>query len=409
LEAMFGVVLAGRSERLYVGHSHRFEFKLIAAAFRDCTPAAAIKTVKPEPDKPRRISANKPLVLTKKLTPTPELRRFARTLVSCLLSYYAAKLATLPELFWAVITTLIVVTQPSLNQALNTGRDQIIGAVIGGVVGVVGLFAILHGAKPLIVFAIALLPLAALAAWRPTLRLACVTLVVVVLVPASGMGSPFARPIDRVLEILIGAGAALLVAFLMPNRAINAAHNRASDIVLALGELITLTLRKPEDADEAERLHRRSAAAEQALDDAITEAGREHIIVPVKRTRGDVVDKVAPMLTRLHRDALFLGQAFTSDPQFAGRLSAANRDALNVTADAFSEAAETLAATLDADRSDQDEKVRLARGSFEKLRTASKNACESMEKYTVLAFVLNLLVQDFGDLIATVEVLDKRA
>ena len=347
-------------------------------------------------------------MLTKKFTPTPELRRFARTLVSCLLSYYAAKLGTLPELYWAVITTLIVVTQPSLNQALNTGRDQIIGAVTGGVVGVVGLFAILHGAHPLIVFAIALLPLAALAAWRPTLRLACVTLVVVVLVPASGVGSPFARPIDRVLEILIGAGAALLVAFLMPNRAINAAHNRASEIVLALGELIALTLRKPEDANEAERLHRRSAAAEQALDDAITEAGREHIIEPVKRTRGDVVDKVAPMLTRLHRDALFLGQAFTGDPQFAGRLSTANRDALNVTADAFTEAANTLAATLDADQSDQDDKVRLARGSFEKLRTVSKNACESMEKYTVLAFVLNLLVQDFGDLIATVEVLDKR-
>jgi hypothetical protein len=347
-------------------------------------------------------------VLTKKLTPTPELRRFARTLVSCLLSYYAAKLATLPELYWAVITTLIVVTQPSLNQALNTGRDQIIGAVIGGVVGVAGLFAILHGTQPLIVFAIAVVPLAALAAWRPTLRLACVTLVIVVLVPASGLGSPFERPIDRVLEILIGAGAALLVAFLMPNRAINAAHNRASEIVLALGELITLTLRKPEDANEAERLHRRSAAAEQALDEAITEAGREHIIVPVKRTRGDVVDKVAPMLTRLHRDALFLGQAFTGDPQLAGRLGAANRDALSVTADAFTEAAIALAATLDADQSHQDEKVRLARGSFELLRSASNDACESMEKYTVLAFVLNLLVQDFGDLIATVEVLDKR-
>jgi uncharacterized membrane protein YccC len=347
-------------------------------------------------------------VLTKKLTSAPELRRFARALVSCLLSYYAAKLATLPELYWAVITTLIVVTQPSLNQALNTGRDQIIGAVIGGVVGVVGLFAILHGAQPLIVFAIALLPLAALAAWRPTLRLACVTLVVVVLVPASGLGSPFARPIDRVLEILIGAGAALLVAFLMPNRAINTAHERASEIVLALGELITLTLRKPDDANEAERLHRRSAAAEQALDDAITEAGREHIIVPVKRTRGNVIDKVAPMLTRLHRDALFLGKAFTGDPQLAGQMSAANRDALNVTADAFTESAKTLAATLDADQSHQDENIRLARGSFERLRTASNNACETMEKNAVLPFVLNLLVQDLGDLIATVEVLDKR-
>jgi hypothetical protein len=347
-------------------------------------------------------------VLTKKLTPTPELRRFARTLVSCVLSYGVAKLATLPELYWAVITTLIVVTQPSLNQALNTGRDQIIGAVTGGVVGVVGLFAIVRGAPPLIVFSIALLPLAALAAWRPTLRLACVTLVVVVLIPASGMGSPFERPIDRVLEILIGAGSALLVAFLMPNRAINTAHDRASEIVLALGELITLTLREPDDADGAEHLHQRSAAAEKALDEAITEAGREHIIVPVKRTRGDVVDKVAPMLTRLHRDALFLGKACTGDPEWARRLSAVNRDALNVTADAFAEAANTLAATLDADQKHQDEKVRLARASFEKLRTASNNACETIEKKTVLAFVLNLLVQDFGDLIATVEVLDAR-
>jgi hypothetical protein len=347
-------------------------------------------------------------VLTTKHTYTPELRRFARTLISCALSYGVAKLATLPELYWAVITTLIVVTQPSLNQALNTGRDQIIGAVTGGVVGVVGLFAILRGAPPLIVFSIALLPLAALAAWRPTLRLACVTLVVVVLVPASGMGSPFERPIDRVLEILIGAGSALLVAFLMPNRAINTAHDRASEIVLALGELIALTLREPDDADGAEHLHQRSAAAEKALDEAITEAGREHIIVPVKRTRGDVVDKVAPMLTRLHRDALFLGKACTGDPERARRLSAANRDALNVTADAFADAANTLAATLDADQRHQDEKVRLARASFEKLRTASSDACETIEKNTVLAFVLNLLVQDFGDLIATVEVLDAR-
>lgn len=376
------------------------------AAFGDC----AHQNRQTPSQTTRQNSANNHLVLTNKLTYTPELRRFARTLISCVLSYGVAKLATLPELYWAVITTLIVVTQPSLNQALNTGRDQIIGAVTGGVVGVVGLFAILRGAPPLIVFAIAILPLAALAAWRPTLRLACVTLVVVVLVPASGMGSPFERPIDRVLEILIGGGSALLVAFMMPNRAINAAHDRASEIVLALGDLITLTLRKPDDADEAERLHQRSAVAEKALDEAITEAGREHIIVPVKRTRGDVVDKVAPMLTRLHRDALFLGKACTGDPHLVGlsaELSATHRDALNVAADAFADAARTLAATLDADRGHQDENVLLARASFEKLRTASHNACGTIEKHTVLAFVLNLLVQDFGDLIATVEVLDK--
>jgi uncharacterized membrane protein YgaE (UPF0421/DUF939 family) len=338
----------------------------------------------------------------------PETRRFARTLIACVLSYGAARLATLPELYWAVITTLIVVTQPSLNQALNTGRDQIIGAVTGGIVGVLGLVAILRGAQPLVAFAIGLVPLAALAAWRPTLRLACVTLVIVVLVPSSGIGSPFARPIDRLLEILIGAGAALVVAFLLPNRAINAAHDRASEIVLALGELIALYLRKPDDSEHAEGLHRRSAAAEQALDDAITEAGREYIIVMVKRSRENVIEKVVPMLTRLHRDALFLGQAFAGDPKLAERLTTPTRNALSATADAFTESSKALAATLDADQRHQNENVRQARASFEKLRSASKAACESMEKNSVLPFVLDLLVHDFGDLVATVEAPDKR-
>ncbi|WP_438391357.1 FUSC family protein [Caballeronia sp. DA-9] len=332
-----------------------------------------------------------------------EVRRFARTLIGCLLSYGAARLATLPELYWAVITTLIVVTQPSLNQALITGRDQIIGAVIGATLGVLGLLAVVRGAAPLAVFAIGLVPLAALAAWRPTLRLACVTLVIVVLIPATGTGSPFERPIDRVLEILIGAGAALVVAFLMPNRAINAAHDRAGEIVRALGELIALYLRKPGDARTAEGLHRRSAAAEQALDDAITEAGREHILVPVKRSRENVIDKVVPMLTRLHRDALFLGQAFAGDTGLAGRLTVITREALGETADAIDALAKALAATLDADRRRQDENVAAARAAFERLRQVADQANASMEKNTVLPFVLNLLVTDFGDLVTTVE------
>jgi uncharacterized membrane protein YccC len=101
-----------------------------------------------------------------------EYRRIARTLAACALSYGAARLAGLPDLYWAVITTLIVVTQPSLNQALNTGRDQIVGAVIGALTGGIGLVAILYGAPRLLVFAIALVPLAAIAALRPTMRLA---------------------------------------------------------------------------------------------------------------------------------------------------------------------------------------------------------------------------------------------
>ena len=333
-----------------------------------------------------------------------EYRRIARTLAACALSYGAARLAGLPDLYWAVITTLIVVTQPSLNQALNTGRDQIVGAVIGALTGGIGLVAILYGAPRLLVFAIALVPLAAIAALRPTMRLACTTLVVVVLIPGSGTGaSPFERPIDRVLEIFIGAAAAIMVALLLPNRAINAAHERASEIVLTLGELIGSCLKQSGDATDRERLQRQSASAEKALDEAITEAGREHIIVPLKRTSADVIDTVAPLLTRLHRDALFLGQAFAANSPLNGRLSASTRQALDAVSDAFVEVSKALAATLGTHRGRRDENIRHARASFKTLQVATGRACGSMEHDTVLPFVLDLLVQDFADIVATLD------
>jgi uncharacterized membrane protein YccC len=333
------------------------------------------------------------------------LRRLARTLLGAAIAYGAGKLATLPELYWAVITALVVVTQPSLNAALTTGRDQIIGAAIGGVAGGIGIVAMLHGAPPLLVFAIELVPLAALAAWRPTLRLACVTLVVVVLIPTAGAGSsPFERPVDRVFEILIGAAAALAASFLLPNRAINTAHDRASDIVLTLGELIAFYLARPADSSEAERLNRQALTRQQALDDAITEAGREHIIVPVKRTPGNVVDKVAPLLRRLHRDALFLGQAFARDPDAANRL--AHGDALALASQAFANATQTLASALDADRAHQLENIALSRAAFGQLQQDVGTTCSSMEKNAVLPFVLNLLVQDIGEMVTMIEARD---
>ncbi|MEM5388571.1 hypothetical protein VSR68_34130 [Paraburkholderia phymatum] len=71
---------------------------------------------------------------TRRVMISPETRRFARTLTGCVLSSYgAARLVTLPERYWALITTLIVVTPPSLTQAIATAREQIIGACIGAI------------------------------------------------------------------------------------------------------------------------------------------------------------------------------------------------------------------------------------------------------------------------------------
>ena len=215
----------------------------------------------------------------------------------------------MPELYWAVITSLVVVTQPSLTQALTTGRDQIIGAAIGGIVGGIGIVGIVHGMAPLAVFALALVPLAMMTAVRPSLRLSCVTLVIVVLIPASG--PPFEKPIHRVLEILIGAGAAFVVSFLFPNRAIQIASQRAASMLDALDRLVSLSLERPDARAEADALNSECERAEQDIAESTAEAGREQIIVSIGHPRAEAasaVVKVAPLLRRLHRDTLFLGR-----------------------------------------------------------------------------------------------------
>ncbi|ACC76107.1 FUSC family protein [Paraburkholderia phymatum] len=238
----------------------------------------------------------------------PEARRFARTLTGCVLSYGAAKLASLPEGYWALITTMIVVTQPSLTQAITTARDQIIGACIGAMVGGMGLVVMDRGFDPLTVFSVALLPLAALAAARPGLRLACVTLVIVLLVPGDA-GSAFVRPLHRVAEILIGAAAAFIATVMWPNRALKSAHRNAHDCLAALAQMIEHKLAFSRDDTALALLEQTSLAAQTALAEALQEAGREHVFVPILRDSSDAIDKVPPFLSRLHRDVLVFGQA----------------------------------------------------------------------------------------------------
>ena len=113
------------------------------------------------------------------------------------------------EGYWAVITA-VVVTQPMLSDTLSAGRDRIVGTLVGAAVGFLVLEAADHGWPVMPLFWAALAALTFLIAMQPYLRLCAVTLVVVVLVP--GAGKAFARPFDRVIEILLGTVAAIVVA-----------------------------------------------------------------------------------------------------------------------------------------------------------------------------------------------------
>ncbi len=143
------------------------------------------------------------------------LRQTFRILVACGLSYAAAWAIGLHEFYWALITA-VVVLQPAFGDTLKASRNRVLGTIIGAAAGLIVLEAVRYGVPQFWLFWAALAPLAVLTAIWPNLRLSCVTLVVVVLVPSAG--APFVRAFDRIFAILIGTLASILVSVVVARR-----------------------------------------------------------------------------------------------------------------------------------------------------------------------------------------------
>jgi uncharacterized membrane protein YccC len=133
----------------------------------------------------------------------------ARTLAACGLAWGATSLCGLKEVYWALITTVIV-TQSDLPATLTLGRDRFLGTLLGTAAGLLIIEAVKHGLPSIPLFWAALMPLALISAVWPNMRIACITLIVLILVPSAG--PDFGRPIDRVAEILIGIVASIMAA-----------------------------------------------------------------------------------------------------------------------------------------------------------------------------------------------------
>jgi uncharacterized membrane protein YccC len=135
-----------------------------------------------------------------------------RLLAACAGSYAFAYAARLSETYWAVITAAVV-TQPAWADTLNSSRNRILGTLLGALAGFLVLEAARHGWPVMPLFWLALVPLAAITGAYQTMRLSCVTLAVIVLIPASG--PPFLRPLDRVAGIMLGVAASLAASALI--------------------------------------------------------------------------------------------------------------------------------------------------------------------------------------------------
>lgn len=140
----------------------------------------------------------------------------ARMVVASLAALAASQFFELPMPLWAVLTAIIV-TQISVGRSLKATIDYLSGTLGGALYG--GAIAVLvpHAGEGalLAVVAIAVAPLALLAAMAPAMTVAPLTAVIVILVPMITHTSPLASAVDRVIEVALGGGAGFLVSFLV--------------------------------------------------------------------------------------------------------------------------------------------------------------------------------------------------
>ena len=146
---------------------------------------------------------------------------------------------------WAVLTSIIV-TQMSVGRSLKATRDYLVGTLGGAIYGGAVAVLIPHSGEVtlLVVLVLAVAPLAFVAAINPSLNVATVTAIIVLLLPAMNHGNPLDSAIDRVLEVAVGALTGLAVSFLvLPSRAHSQIRTSAARVLelmaSALNELLS--------------------------------------------------------------------------------------------------------------------------------------------------------------------------
>ena len=146
----------------------------------------------------------------------PSIGHSVRTALAATVSVVVARLAQMPEAYWAAIATLVVM-QSTLGGTLTLSVERIVATAVGASVG--ALEANYFGAN-LIAFLVAIILIGLLSYGfrleRTAYRYASVTLAIIVLIPRSNPAWIVA--LHRFIEVSVGIIVALAVVAFWPER-----------------------------------------------------------------------------------------------------------------------------------------------------------------------------------------------
>jgi uncharacterized membrane protein YccC len=247
---------------------------------------------------------------------TAEIRVAIRATVAAVLSYALATLFGLPQPYWSVIASLLVI-QATVGASLQSSLDWLIGTIGGAIYGSIVGWLIPHDDPYAagLALAFALAPLAFLAAINGRYRIAPVTAVVALIVPRGPDIDAVTFTLERTAEIGIGALIAVAVALLvLPARAHGLLAEAASRVLDAIAGLLPMLAARTVAAhrDDAKALAAFADVREKmaALDGAAEEARRER---QIRLTDDPDPDALVWSVIRTRNDAIVLFRA-TSRP-----------------------------------------------------------------------------------------------
>lgn len=331
-----------------------------------------------------------------------ELRQAVRVTVGCVLAFILYHLLNLPQGYWAVFTVVIVM-QGSIGGTLSAAFDRMKGTLLGAAVG--GAAAALRPQTPLglgeaLALSVAITALAA--ALRPTLKVAPVTAVIMLISPTGGRLGPVEAAALRVLEIALGSVIGVAVSVLvLPARSQRLIVDR---VRVALGLLAGLEDHLADDLGAAERpdRHQENAAIRAALgqvDAAMADAARER---SSHLSDHRIPDALPRTLWRVRNDCVAVGRAAAAlTESIRPRLGPAAAALLRAQTAFTRRCGEALDLAKPVERSGKAEALQAFQAEVEALRSARVTHALGFDEagpVFALAFTLESLDRNLGDL-----------
>jgi uncharacterized membrane protein YccC len=335
-----------------------------------------------------------------------ELRQCIRATVAAILSFALAELLNVPLVLWVVLTAVIV-TQMSVGGSLKATFDYLIGTLGGALYGGVAATLLPHGNEIALaaVLAIAVAPLALLAAINPSFRVAPITATIVLLGPATAQSGPLASAIDRVVEVALGSVSGLAVSlWVLPARAhlltLEAAA-RMLDLMAGILPEVCTGFSQSLELAEIRDMQNHIGQAMARLDSIAGEARRERLTLDASEPD---LGPLLRTLLRLRHDLVIVGRAAVAPlpdalrPRLApplARVTMAAAEYLRGCATALTTRREPppLAVIDDALDSYEAEIAAIRREALMR-----DMAGEVVERIFALGFGLDQMHQNFGDL-----------